>query len=177
MTPLRPLLFLGVLAAAVVSGPFGAVVALAIAAVNEFLVVLGDLRTNRLPTETGRWRPGAWLRWLVGRLRRGSGPDNRAFPDYGKVRSDLAWAQYSRRDFDMAMRKRLLNAAALRLDKEYGVDLERDHDKARRLLGEPAWEVLRPADEASQDRFARGVALPDIERVVDAIEGLKKESA
>lgn len=176
MTVLRPLLFLGVLVAAVLGGPYGAVVALAIAAVNEFAVVAGDLRVNRMPAATGGRRPWAWLRWFVGRLRRRTGPDNRAFSSYGKVRSDLAWAQYSRRDFDMAMRKRLLDAAAVRLQNEYGVDLARDQVRARRLLGEPAWAVLRPADEASQDRFAQGVSLPEIERVVDAIEGLKKEN-
>ena len=51
-----------------------------------------------------------------------------------------------------------------------GIDLERSPDRARRLLGPDVWELIRPDRPPPEDRTARGIALADVERAVDALE-------
>ena len=62
----------------------------------------------------------------------------------------------------------LLRAAAIaRLATHRGIELDRRPDAARELLGEDAWELLRPDRPEPEDRFAPGVPR---ERVTDLIE-------
>jgi hypothetical protein len=174
MNELRPWLFFAVVATLFLLGPAAAMVTLLALAVNEFVALMVNLRDDRLP-KLSRLR--AWFGWagrLYSRFRRWRGGTYRLgqFPAYDKAISDLAWGRYSRRDFDVLMRKRLLRAAAVRLADRHGVDLDRQPERARHLLGEHAWQVLAPQRAASQDRSRGGVAVQDVERVVTAIEGL-----
>jgi hypothetical protein len=52
-----------------------------------------------------------------------------------------------------------------------GVQLSRDHDEARRLLGREAWELVRP-DRPQPDDRAAGVAPRELEAVLDILEAL-----
>jgi hypothetical protein len=52
-----------------------------------------------------------------------------------------------------------------------GVQLSRDHDEARRLLGREAWELVRPDRPPPPDR-APGVAPRELEAVLDTLEAL-----
>lgn len=173
MNELRPWLFFAVVASLFLLGPHAAMVTLLALAVNEFIALMVNLRDDRLPR---RSRLRVWFGWagrLYGRYRSWRGTYALGkFPSYDKAISDLAWGRYSRRDFDVLMRKRLLRAAAVRLSDRHGVDLDRQPERARQLLGEHAWQVLAPEKEASQDRSRGGVVVQDVERVVAAIEAL-----
>jgi hypothetical protein len=173
MNELRPWLFVAVVATLFLLGPAAALVALLALAVNEFIALMVNLRDDRLPRAS---RLRVWFGWagrLAARYRRWRGTYRLGqFPSYDKAISDLAWGRYSRRDFDVLMRKRLLRSAAVRLADRHGVDLDRQPERARQLLGEHAWRVLAPSSAASQDRSRGGVGVQDVERVVSAIEGL-----
>jgi hypothetical protein len=52
-----------------------------------------------------------------------------------------------------------------------GVQLSRDHDEARRLLGREAWELVRPDRPPPPDR-GPGVAPRELEAVLDTLEAL-----
>jgi hypothetical protein len=64
----------------------------------------------------------------------------------------------------------LREAADARLAARYSVDLERRPDQARRLLGDEAWELLRPDRPEPDDRLAPGISIGLLRRVVDALE-------
>ena len=53
-----------------------------------------------------------------------------------------------------------------------GVQLSRDHDEARRLLGPEAWELIRPDRPQPPERGAAGIARRELEAVVESLEAL-----
>jgi hypothetical protein len=67
---------------------------------------------------------------------------------------------------------RLRTAAAARLAVHHGIGLERRPEAARALLGEHAWELLRPDRPQPKDPNGPGVPRPHIEALVERIESL-----
>jgi hypothetical protein len=67
----------------------------------------------------------------------------------------------------------LLRAAAeARLASRHGVELDRRPDAAQALLGEEAWEWLRPDRPEPVDRFGRGVPRERVAELVERVESL-----
>jgi len=62
--------------------------------------------------------------------------------------------------------------AAARLAVRHGVDLERRPETAAALLGDEAWELLRPDRPEPEDPNAPGVPLPRIEAFLARVESL-----
>ncbi|WP_020576218.1 hypothetical protein [Actinopolymorpha alba] len=200
MRQLRLLVALLLILATVTQGLSGLLLGLTVLAVNELAGLLIHLEgpgRSRVRRWSGWLRPPAWLRRLGrrwGQRLRSAGPLRSVrrprlprwlsrwrrtrrhpaglFPSYDQVVSDLAWARFSRRDFDVGLRRRLVAAATVRLAEGHGIDLARDPEAARRALGEEAWTVLAPDQPRSNDRGAPGLDVPDIERLVTAIERL-----
>ena len=71
----------------------------------------------------------------------------------------------------MQLRPMLSEIAEARLARR-GVQLSRDHDEARRLLGSEAWELIRPDRPRPPERAAGGVAARELEAVVQRLEAL-----
>jgi hypothetical protein len=69
------------------------------------------------------------------------------------------------------LRPVLSEIAAARLAQR-GVQLSRDHDEARRLLGPEAWELVRPDRPQPPDGRAPGSARRELEAVLDSLEAL-----
>jgi hypothetical protein len=69
------------------------------------------------------------------------------------------------------LRPLLSEIAEARLARR-GVQLNRDHDEARRLLGREAWELVRPDRPQPSDDRAAGVAPRELEAVLDSLEAL-----
>jgi hypothetical protein len=67
---------------------------------------------------------------------------------------------------------RLRSAAAARLASRHGVDLDRRPDAARALLGDEAWELLRPDRPEPADRFARGVPRETVTALIERVGSL-----
>jgi hypothetical protein len=68
------------------------------------------------------------------------------------------------------LRPLLREIAAHRLLRRHGIELDRRPDAARKLLGEEAWEWLRPERAEPRDRWASGPPLSELRGVVDALE-------
>jgi hypothetical protein len=66
----------------------------------------------------------------------------------------------------------LREAAAARLSAGHGIELERRPEAARALLGEDAWEWLRPDRPEPPDRNATGIPMGQLRDVVSALEKL-----
>jgi hypothetical protein len=67
----------------------------------------------------------------------------------------------------------LLRAAAgARLESRHGIELERRPDAARALLGEDAWELLRPDRPEPADRHGPGLPRESVAALIERVESL-----
>lgn len=66
----------------------------------------------------------------------------------------------------------LREAAAARLASRHGIELERRPEAARELLGEDAWELLRPDRPEPADRFDPGVPRDRVAAAIERVEAL-----
>jgi hypothetical protein len=67
----------------------------------------------------------------------------------------------------------VLRAAAIaRLATHRGIALDRRPDVARELLGEDAWDLLRPDRPEPEDRFAPGVPRERVTTLIERVESL-----
>ena len=73
-------------------------------------------------------------------------------------------------DLHYRLRPTLVEIARNRLAGR-GVRLE--SDRARRVVGEEAWELLRPDRPPPQDRNAAGIDTDELDRVAAALEGIR----
>jgi hypothetical protein len=63
-------------------------------------------------------------------------------------------------------------AAAARLASRHGVDFDRRPDAAQALLGEHAWELLRPDRPEPADRHGPGVPREHVTALIERVESL-----
>jgi len=68
------------------------------------------------------------------------------------------------------LRPILREVAANRLLLRHGCDLDKRPEEAHALLGDTAWEWLRPERPEPRDRWAPGPPLEELTAVVDAVE-------
>jgi hypothetical protein len=73
-------------------------------------------------------------------------------------------------DLHVRLRPTLRLIAAHRLAAMRGIDLDRQPERARAVLGEDAWELVREDREAPLDRFARGIPVDRLRAVVESLE-------
>ena len=181
MSRVRFLLVLVTVGATAARGVQGLAFGLACLAIGELLGLLLGFYDRRAVTRgrvtsalrrSWRWLARHRPSWLFPPRYRGAS----GFPWFERIVADLPWSRYSRRDFDMRMRKRLLEIASVRLEDHYGIDLDRQPDEARALLGEVAWATLEPWRPVSEDRSAPGVSLAALEETVTALERLTGKS-
>ena len=68
------------------------------------------------------------------------------------------------------LRPLLREIAAHRLSMRFGVDLHREHERARELIGSEAWELVRPERPPPSDRLAPGPPASHLSKVVEELE-------
>jgi hypothetical protein len=86
------------------------------------------------------------------------------------IERQVSFATATELDFQVRLRPLLREVAAQRLWSRHGIDMERDPAAARRMLGEGTWEALHTQTPA--DRLQPGRPPAELERLVDALEGL-----
>jgi hypothetical protein len=113
---------------------------------------------------------------LAGEFRRMLSPP--ALPEphvkqFESVKLRVAMARYSRSDLCFQLRTPVRDIVAARLSRGYGVDLEREPDRAAAILGEGrAWELVRPDYRSGSDRSAPGWSEHEVEQLVEELEKL-----
>ena len=156
LTTLHALAFVFAWMFALVSGPAG------VPAVTGVLVA-GQLVLWRLDlAQFGH------VRGLSLRRRRSV----QSIPSYERVRAGMGGATHSPREFDLGIRRTLERIASTRLSAGHGVDMHRDPDAARRLLGPQTWALLDPTRTTSVDATGRGISRQRLTDIVDRLERL-----
>jgi hypothetical protein len=93
-------------------------------------------------------------------------------PELVRVEREIMLGTASAAHLHRRLAPLLRECASLRLAARHGVLLERDPDAARELLGDDAWELLRPDRPAPADPVAPGASLRRVRDAVEAVERL-----
>jgi hypothetical protein len=94
-------------------------------------------------------------------------------PELARLEREVALAGGSAFDVHYRLRPVLREVAAGLLAARRGVLLDRDPARARALLGEEAWELVRADREPPRDRHGPGIPPDRLARVVDALESVR----
>ena len=90
----------------------------------------------------------------------------------GQVEGEVALGGGDAASFHYRLRPRLRLIAAGLLEDRRGVSLDGEPEKARALLGDETWALVRPDRPEPADRHAPGVPLGALERAVVSLENL-----
>lgn len=90
-----------------------------------------------------------------------------------KVERELSMATDTAFDVHYRLRGALRPVASGLLLARAGVDLDRQPDRARALLGDEAWELLRADRPSPLDRTGNGIEIDAVDRIVTAVERVR----
>jgi hypothetical protein len=98
--------------------------------------------------------------------------ENERLPELVRLEREVGLAQASEFDFHHRLRPVLREVATGLLFVRRGVDLDRQPERAREVLGEETFELVRADREPPWDRTTSGPALDELRRVVASLEAL-----
>jgi hypothetical protein len=93
-------------------------------------------------------------------------------PELERVEREVTLAAASAFDVHFRLRPTLRDAAATLLAAGRGVALDRQPERARQLLGEEVWELVRADREPPADPRGPGLDRARLERVIASLESL-----
>jgi hypothetical protein len=89
------------------------------------------------------------------------------------IRRGLAAASWSRGELHYRLAPMIREIAAARLSRRYGVDLGRQPERARALIGDGrVWELAGPRNGPPENRYASGWSRRELEELLDELEGI-----
>ena len=133
-----------------------------------YLLVLGALALATVVSATAEaagTRPSEFERALAPAPARPARPD-----ELERLERQVALGVESAIDFHSRLRPALVDAAAAALWRAHAVSLEAQPERARELLPEDVWAIVRPDRARPVDRDEPGPSLDELDRVVTAIE-------
>jgi hypothetical protein len=99
-------------------------------------------------------------------------PERTQLPELARVERELSLASVGAFDVHVRLRPTLREVAEYRLLRSYGVGLDEQPRRARELLGDEVWEIVRAYRELPSDRHAPGLSRGELERIVATLERL-----
>jgi hypothetical protein len=102
----------------------------------------------------------------LARLRASSSPPPPEIPEEREV----VLSRLNAFHYYIRVRPVLREYAAHRLRSRFGIDLEREAERARELVRSRAWAIVRPDALPPADRLARGPSLDEQRRVIEELE-------
>ncbi len=89
---------------------------------------------------------------------------------YRRVRNEVSGGLHAQWEYDHGLRRRLRRILAVRLLETAGVDLDRQPERARDLLGAELWPLVDPRAAPTDDRDRPGVSAAALDTLVDRLE-------
>jgi hypothetical protein len=122
-----------------------------------------DFREHTTPEEADRFEDA-----LRGRTRKRAGRQPAFIAMEREIEQGMEHAVQAHRRLLPLLR----TAAAARLAVKHGVEIEHRPDVARRMLGDEAWEYLRPDRPEPVDRQGPGLPRDTIAALIERVEAL-----
>ena len=89
------------------------------------------------------------------------------------IKRGLAAAGWSQGELHYRLAPMVREVAAARLSRRHGIDLDRQPELARTLIGEGrVWELVRPGRERPDNWYAAGWSRRELEELLDELEGI-----
>lgn len=148
---------IAVLVSYAVAGLAGLVVSLTVVTAGVLLGLAADVPAGPTP----RWRRARPLPSF-----------DEPYPTFRHVHEQLSWAKVSPRHYDLATRPLLVRLMATRLADHHGIDLQREPDRARAMVGEDVWWWLDPHRPPERSSQPPGVNDRTLAMLVDRLEKL-----
>ncbi len=105
--------------------------------------------------------------------RRPTSPSLQEDPEtLARIEQEVALGVDAAFDLHHRLRPRLRTIAGELLATRRRISLDDEPERARRALGEPAWELVRPERAPPGDRQARGIPISELGSVVESLERL-----
>src|SRR6266550_3730420 len=104
-------------------------------------------------------------------LRRADAPGDRIV-ELDRLERDVVLATGSELEQHVRIKPLLRDVVGDRLWRSRGIELERSPDRAREILGEELYELVKPGKPDPNARYFRGLDLKALGRVLDRIEAL-----
>ena len=131
------------------------------------VAALGLLALTRTAHEAAVRSPSIFEYWLMPRAEGNVRP-----PELIRIEREITLGAGTAAHLHRRLLPLLREAAGTRLSARHQIDFERRPEEARRLLGEDAWDVLRPDRPEPIDRNGPGLSLRRIGGVVKTLERL-----
>jgi hypothetical protein len=140
---------------------------LALLAYVLFLGALGlAVLAGRLREELG---PAPPFEWLIASPARAVEP----IEQLETLSRTLSAAGWNQTELHHRLRPPVREIVAARLSRRYGIDLNSEPERARKLLGDGrAWDLARPDRERPEDRYARGWSRRELAELLDELEAI-----
>jgi hypothetical protein len=123
-------------------------------------VLLSRLRTAYPPAE----------RSLVEAVLEKHDDEDERLPELARMEREVTLASSNAFDVHFKLRPAMREVARGLLGAHRGVDLDTQPERARALLGDETWELVRPDREPPRDRTGPGLDREAIRRSVEALE-------
>lgn len=136
-----------------------------------YILVIGGivlLALVRVARVLRRGTPASSFEAAIARARAPRGGDDEALA----LDREIELSRMDSFHFHSRMRPMLRDVAAHRLRVRYGVELDREPERARELLPAAVWEVVRPDRPVPAQRLARGPTLAEQRAMLDGLEKL-----
>jgi hypothetical protein len=131
-----------------------------------YLLALGGIAVLRLVGLTRRRRAPGERSEFDDALRLSVSQPTR-IAERDKLAREVELGSHTAFDFHFRLRPTLVEIARNRLAGR-GIPLE--HERARAVLGDEAWRLLRPDREPPHERNAKGLAASELDRLVTVLE-------
>lgn len=139
--------------------------------VAGYELVLGAIALAALAAALRRLRPQRWEARTPFDARHDREPKAKPLAELERIDRLLVLGAANAFDAHHRVRPFFRELAAERLHAHHGVDLDREPERARELLGEELWELVRP-DRALGRRSGPGLPIQDATRLADALEAV-----
>lgn len=139
-------------------------------AIHLYALVVSAAALVALLAALRRAYPAAPRRSLVDAvLEQRAAPEER-LPELARLEREVTLAGSNAFDLHFRLRPVLRETAAGLLASRRGVDLDRQPERARALLGETAWNLVRADVDPPSNRRGPGIAIVKLREVVEALE-------
>jgi hypothetical protein len=165
----RRALKLGLVFSAAIAFAAFAVAGIRDALLEVYLLGIGGvllLALVRTTSESGSATAASDFDRALGDMSRRYPPDSGELSLVHDVQQSVASAFH----LHTRLRPILREIAAHRLSMRFGVDLDREDERARELIGAEAWELVRPERLPPSDRLAPGPTASHLSKVVEQLE-------
>lgn len=138
-------------------------------ALDAWLLALGAVALAAAVAATKAGVPGVEESPFDRRRRRRAEPPER-LAELARVEREVALGTSTAFDAHYRLRPLLRDVAEHRLATRRGLSLDRGGDAVREVLGEEAWQLVRPDRKRPEHHFAPGAKLADVRAAIEALE-------